>query len=164
MTWLTQPGLTAVTLDKEFAASRKASQRRNRPRHALYGLSSGASRFGSALASGVEGLVQKPIDGAEKDVRFDPVIELTAQGAAGFLKGVGRGLIGLPTKTLVGFFDAASTVSEGVRCAVLFFFFFIGLSPPCRLDCLASSRPTASSARTTIARHWVRPRSLDATR
>lgn len=56
--------------------------------------------------------MQKPIDGAEKD------------GAAGFLKGVGRGLIGLPTKTLVGFFDAASTVSEGVRCVLLFFFFF----------------------------------------
>jgi vacuolar protein sorting-associated protein 13A/C len=43
----------------------------------------------------------KPIEGAE------------AGGAAGFFKGVGKGLVGAFTKPVVGVFDLASNVSEG---------------------------------------------------
>jgi len=45
----------------------------------------------------------KPIEGAE------------SEGALGFFKGVGKGLVGAVTKPAVGFFDLASNLSEGVR-------------------------------------------------
>jgi vacuolar protein sorting-associated protein 13A/C len=45
----------------------------------------------------------KPIEGAETG------------GAAGFFKGVGKGLVGVVTKPVIGVFDLASNVSEGIR-------------------------------------------------
>jgi len=45
----------------------------------------------------------KPIEGAE------------SEGAFGFIKGMGRGLVGAVTKPVVGVFDLASNVSEGIR-------------------------------------------------
>jgi vacuolar protein sorting-associated protein 13A/C len=43
------------------------------------------------------------MEGAEKD------------GASGFVKGVGKGFVGLFTKPLVGVFDLVSTSTEGIR-------------------------------------------------
>jgi len=47
--------------------------------------------------------VMKPIEGAE------------SEGALGFFKGVGKGLVGVVTKPVIGVFDLASNVSEGIR-------------------------------------------------
>jgi len=96
-------GLSAATLDFEYQKQRRMSQRRNKPRHAIYGVTAGAEAFASSIASGVEGVVMKPIEGAE------------SEGALGFFKGVGKGLVGAITKPAVGFFDLASNLSEGVR-------------------------------------------------
>lgn len=79
------------------------SRARNRPKHALYGITSGGNAFASSLASGIGGLARQPLQGAERE------------GAAGFVKGVGKGLLGLPTKALIGGFDLASSMAEGVR-------------------------------------------------
>jgi len=76
---------------------------RNRPKHALYGVTAGANSFVSSLASGVGGLARKPLEGAEQE------------GVAGFFKGVGKGVLGLATKPAIGVFDLASNVSEGIR-------------------------------------------------
>ncbi|KAJ6198671.1 LOW QUALITY PROTEIN: vacuolar protein sorting-associated protein 13a [Bipolaris maydis] len=96
-------GLSAATLDKEFQDSRRMSRSRNRPKHALYGITSGGNAFASSLASGLGGLARHPIQGAEKE------------GALGFVKGVGKGLLGVPTKAAIGAFDLASNMAEGVR-------------------------------------------------
>ncbi|KAF8274093.1 hypothetical protein EI94DRAFT_1696360 [Lactarius quietus] len=96
-------GLSAATLDSEYQKRRRMNQRRNKPRHAIYGVTAGAEAFASSIASGVEGVVMKPIEGAE------------SEGALGFFKGVGKGLVGAVTKPAVGFFDLASNLSEGVR-------------------------------------------------
>jgi vacuolar protein sorting-associated protein 13A/C len=96
-------GLSAATLDKEFQDQRRMSRSRNRPKHALYGITSGGNAFYSSLASGIGGLARHPIQGAEKE------------GALGFVKGVGKGLMGLPTKAAIGAFDLASNMAEGVR-------------------------------------------------
>ncbi|KAI0275069.1 vacuolar protein sorting-associated protein 13 [Gloeopeniophorella convolvens] len=96
-------GLSAATLDSEYQKRRRMNQRRNKPRHAIYGVTAGAEAFASSIASGVEGVVMKPIEGAE------------SEGALGFFKGVGKGLIGAVTKPAVGIFDLASNLSEGVR-------------------------------------------------
>ncbi|KAI5362557.1 putative vacuolar protein sorting-associated protein [Septoria linicola] len=96
-------GLAAASMDKEFQDSRRMSRSRNRPKHALYGITSGGNAFASSLASGIGGLARQPMQGAERE------------GAAGFVKGVGKGLLGLPTKALIGGFDLASSMAEGVR-------------------------------------------------
>lgn len=96
-------GLAVATMDKQFQERRRLNQRRNRPKHALYGFKSGADSFFDSLTSGVTGIASAPIEGAAKE------------GAGGFFKGLGRGVIGLPTKTAIGLFDLASNVSEGIR-------------------------------------------------
>jgi vacuolar protein sorting-associated protein 13A/C len=96
-------GLAAASMDKEFQDARRMSRSRNRPKHALYGITSGGNAFASSLASGIGGLARQPLQGAEKE------------GAAGFVKGVGKGLLGLATKPAIGAFDLASNMAEGVK-------------------------------------------------
>jgi vacuolar protein sorting-associated protein 13A/C len=96
-------GLAAASMDKEFQDQRRMSKSRNRPKHALYGVTSGGNAFASSMASGIGGLARHPIQGAEKE------------GAFGFVKGVGKGMIGLATKPAIGAFDLASNLAEGVR-------------------------------------------------
>jgi vacuolar protein sorting-associated protein 13A/C len=96
-------GLAEATMDKQFQDRRRMTRSRNRPKHALYGVTAGANSFASSLASGVGGLARKPLEGAEQE------------GVAGFFKGVGKGVLGLATKPAIGVFDLASNVSEGIR-------------------------------------------------
>jgi vacuolar protein sorting-associated protein 13A/C len=96
-------GLAAATMDKEFQDKRRMSRNRNRPKHALYGITSGGNAFASSLASGIGGLARHPLEGAERE------------GVGGFVKGVGKGLLGMATKPAIGAFDLASSVAEGVR-------------------------------------------------
>lgn len=49
-------GLSAATLDKEFQSRRRMRRSRNKPKHALYGVTSGAEGFVTSVASGFEGL------------------------------------------------------------------------------------------------------------
>lgn len=93
-------GLSAATLDKEFQDRRRISRSRNRPKHALYGVTQGADSFFTSVASGVGGLARKPIEGAERE------------GALGFLKGIGRGVVGLATMPAIGVFDLASSMTS----------------------------------------------------
>ncbi|ODV94409.1 hypothetical protein PACTADRAFT_18111 [Pachysolen tannophilus NRRL Y-2460] len=95
-------GLTAATLDKNFQERRRLNQRPNKPNHALYGFANGASLFVDSVSSGITGIATAPVQGSR-------------EGTAGFFKGLGKGLIGLPTKTAIGVFDLASNVSEGIR-------------------------------------------------
>ncbi|KAJ7038206.1 vacuolar protein sorting-associated protein 13 [Mycena alexandri] len=96
-------GLSAATFDSEYQTRRRLAQRRNKPRHAIYGVTAGGEAFASSVASAMEGVLMKPIEGAE------------SEGAFGFFKGVGKGLVGAVTKPVVGVFDLASNVSEGIR-------------------------------------------------
>ncbi|GJN91455.1 hypothetical protein Rhopal_004478-T1 [Rhodotorula paludigena] len=96
-------GLSAATLDKQYQSQRRMRQFRNKPKHALYGVTAGATSFVTSVASGFEGLATKPLEGAESG------------GAAGFFKGVGMGLVGAVTKPVVGIFDLANNVTEGIR-------------------------------------------------
>lgn len=96
-------GLALMTFDNAYANRRQARSLRNRPRHALYGISMGAMSFYDSFSSGITGLAKQPLDGA------------ATNGAAGFFEGLGRGLVGLPTKTMIGLLDMTSSISEGVR-------------------------------------------------
>ena len=96
-------GLAAASLDKEYQDQRRMSKSRNRPKHALYGITSGGNAFANTMASGIGGLARQPLEGAEKE------------GFGGFVKGVGKGVLGFGTKTLLAPIDLTSSVFEGVR-------------------------------------------------
>ncbi|KAI9287283.1 vacuolar protein sorting-associated protein vps13 [Umbelopsis sp. AD052] len=96
-------GLSVATMDRAYQDRRRINMTRNRPKHALYGVTAGANSFANSFASGVAGLVKRPIEGVEKD------------GVGGFFTGVGKGLVGVVTKPMVGVFDLASNVTEGIR-------------------------------------------------
>lgn len=55
------------------------------------------------MFSGVTGVVTKPIEGAKKE------------GAAGFFKGFGKGLIGVVARPVSGVIDLASNTFEGIQ-------------------------------------------------
>lgn len=96
-------GLAAASLDRDFEARRRMTRFRNKPRHALTGVTAGATSFFSSLTSAVEGVALRPIEGAERG------------GALGFLRGLGKGGVGLLVKPAVGAFDLAASLGEGVR-------------------------------------------------
>ncbi len=55
-------GLSAATLDSDYQTRRRMAQRRNKPRHALYGVTVGANAFASSVASGFEGLAVRVLE------------------------------------------------------------------------------------------------------
>ncbi|KAI9475459.1 MAG: hypothetical protein EXX96DRAFT_266961 [Benjaminiella poitrasii] len=75
-------GLSAATMDKKFQDRRWMNMTRNKPTHAIYGVTQGVGYFGTSIASGVAGLVKRPIEGAESG------------GVVGFMGGVGKGIVG----------------------------------------------------------------------
>ncbi|KAI9031000.1 hypothetical protein CLU79DRAFT_842748 [Phycomyces nitens] len=96
-------GLSVATMDRQYQDKRRQNMARNKPRHALVGVAQGANYFANSIASGMTGLVTRPIEGASKE------------GVSGFFTGFGKGLVGAVTKPVVGAFDLASNVTEGIR-------------------------------------------------
>lgn len=91
-------GLSSATFDAEYQERRRLAQRRNKPRHAFYGFTSGAGALLDSLGSAGQGVI----------VRFytlyaffilmnhkaQPVAGFRDEGGFGFLKGIGKGLAG----------------------------------------------------------------------
>ncbi|KAI8888651.1 hypothetical protein K501DRAFT_320796 [Backusella circina FSU 941] len=96
-------GLSTITMDTDYQNQRRKTMSRNKPKHALGGVVQGANSFASSITSGYTGLVTRPMEGAKKE------------GFGGFFKGFGKGLVGAVTKPVVGTFDLASTVTQGIR-------------------------------------------------
>lgn len=96
-------GLSALTFDKSFQQRRRIDRARNRPRHALFGVVTGARQFVEGLAGGFGGLIEKPLEGAKEE------------GAEGFFKGVAIGIAGVLSKPFVGAVDMVTSVTEGIR-------------------------------------------------
>ncbi|EPY53660.1 vacuolar protein sorting-associated protein 13a [Schizosaccharomyces cryophilus OY26] len=95
--------LSVITMDQKFQTRRRTARIRNRPVHILYGVTAGASSFYAGIRSGVSGLALQPVLGARRN------------GMPGFMKGLGKGVVGFTTKPLVGLFDFASSITEGAR-------------------------------------------------
>lgn len=96
-------GLTAASMDRDFQERRRLNKQRNIPKHPMAGFSNGATSLYDGITSGFTGLAVDPYNGATKD------------GASGFIRGLGKGLWGLPTKTATGVFDFANNISETIK-------------------------------------------------
>ncbi|OAJ41917.1 hypothetical protein BDEG_25446 [Batrachochytrium dendrobatidis JEL423] len=95
-------GLSVITMDEKFQEKRRLANR-NRPRHVVYGMTSGAASLIRSVTSGVTGVVSQPLKGAHE------------AGIEGFFKGLGKGLVGVVAKPMIGVMDLATSVSEGIK-------------------------------------------------
>ncbi|SMN22945.1 similar to Saccharomyces cerevisiae YLL040C VPS13 Protein of unknown function [Maudiozyma saulgeensis] len=91
----------SVTQDSDFQATRKLQQRMNANSRNVF--STSAQSFASTLGSGFAGVALEPLKGGQRE------------GASGFFKGLGKGLVSLPTKTAIGFLDLTNNLSQGVK-------------------------------------------------
>lgn len=73
------------------------------PKHLGQGFLQGGSVFGKSIAQGFSGLVTKPAEGARK------------QGAKGFVKGVGKGVVRLAASPVVGSLGAIEKVTKSIH-------------------------------------------------
>lgn len=105
MTGSVAKGLSVAIQDNSFHEKRRLQQRQ---RGKFGSLGVGASSFFSNITSGITGVALDPYTGGAKE------------GTFGFIKGVGKGLIGLPAKTAIGVLDLASNVSEGIKNSTTF--------------------------------------------
>ncbi len=103
--------MAVITLDRRYAQRR---DRRNTLRSPdrdfavtfFEGVESGAVKLLRGVWDGVSGVVRAPIRGAER------------HGMEGFAKGIGKGLLGLLVKPVIGISDAATDVMIGVQGSV----------------------------------------------
>ncbi|KAK8809601.1 hypothetical protein WA158_000544 [Blastocystis sp. Blastoise] len=93
---------TMITLDKDFKRER-SNMFTKRNKNPLLDIRDGAEGFVKSVTSAVTGVVSQPMKGAKQ------------QGFKGFMDGLGRCLIGVPMKPLVGLFDMASKTIEAVE-------------------------------------------------
>jgi hypothetical protein len=100
--------LTVLTLDRRYAQKRDRGEmlRDLDDVNVASGLGSGVQKLITGFLEGVTGVVRAPIRGAEK------------RGFEGFAKGIGKGLLGLLVKPIIGISDGFSDVMIGVKGSV----------------------------------------------
>mmetsp|Transcript_5936 Transcript_5936/g.12591 ORF Transcript_5936/g.12591 Transcript_5936/m.12591 type:complete len:257 (-) Transcript_5936:55-825(-) len=101
--------MAVLTLDRKYAQKRDRAMREGgggETTNIVEGFGSGGQKIFKGVVDGVTGAVRYPIKGAERD------------GVGGFAKGVGKGLLGLVVKPVIGLTDAATDVMKGVKGSV----------------------------------------------
>lgn len=93
--------LQVMTLDDTYASTKAAVIRRH-PSNLVFGVGHGIRELARGLWLGFSDLVVLPYHGARKD------------GFVGFLKGVAKGVIGIPLKPVAGVFDFVAKSCEGL--------------------------------------------------
>ena len=96
-------GLLMITNDGDFINKREEVNTQEKPKNILEGVGYGLKSTLNGIASGVTGLVVKPIQGAKSG------------GIKGFIKGAYKGASGLVVKPISGALDFFSKTSEGIK-------------------------------------------------
>ncbi|NXA51596.1 VP13A protein, partial [Nothocercus julius] len=95
-------GVAAITMDEDYQQKRREAMNRQ-PTGLREGITRGGKGLVSGFVSGITGIVTKPIRGAQRE------------GAAGFFKGVGKGLVGAVARPTGGIIDMASSTFQGIK-------------------------------------------------
>lgn len=102
--------MAVLTLDRKYAQRRdrvmKLKANDAKTANVLKGFESGMLKLINGVLEGVTGVVSKPIRGAERD------------GFEGFAKGIGKGLLGLVVKPVIGTTDLLTDTLIGVKGSV----------------------------------------------
>uniref|UniRef100_A0A8D0HJA7 Vacuolar protein sorting 13 homolog A n=1 Tax=Sphenodon punctatus TaxID=8508 RepID=A0A8D0HJA7_SPHPU len=110
-------GMAAITMDEDYQQKRREAMNKQ-PTGLREGLTRGGKGLVSGFVSGITGIVTKPIRGAQKE------------GAAGFFKGVGKGLVGAVARPTGGIIDMASSTFQGIKRATDYSDGVMSLRPP----------------------------------
>jgi vacuolar protein sorting-associated protein 13A/C len=92
-----------ITSDGEYINKREQKSIQERPSNVIEGVGYGLKSTFKGIASGVVGVFEKPVEGAQKD------------GVKGFMKGAYKGLSGLVVKPVSGALDFFSKTTEGIK-------------------------------------------------
>ena len=97
-------GISYLSGDQDFVRQRAMQRQKQQAGRggALTGMKDGGESIITGFASGISGIVMKPIEGAEQE------------GALGFFKGVGKGLMGVAVKPVLGVTDGITSMVEGI--------------------------------------------------
>ncbi|ODV90204.1 hypothetical protein CANCADRAFT_1934 [Tortispora caseinolytica NRRL Y-17796] len=95
-------GLAAASMDEDYQRRRRQLLR-NRTQRGHSGVANGASSLLNGITSAITGVALTPMQEASKD------------GASGFVRGLGKGLLGVPMKTVAGMVDFAGNISQEIR-------------------------------------------------
>eukprot|EP00871_Galdieria_phlegrea_P005243 jgi/Galph1/571/GphlegSOOS_G5311.1 len=95
-------GLATAVGSKEYLADREMKRSRQ-PTSAVDGFFQGAKYFGEGISKGVSGVFRDPYQGAKRE------------GAAGFFKGLGKGLVGGVVHPMTGMLDFIAEPAAGLR-------------------------------------------------
>lgn len=98
--------LAVLTLDRRYAQKRDQQRDQQSGFKLLDGVESGFVKLAQGFLEGITGVVKAPMRGAER------------KGFEGFFKGLGKGLLGLLVKPVIGISDAATDVFVGVKSSV----------------------------------------------
>lgn len=98
-------GATYLAGDEKYAREREDRRREQSfsGGGVISGLKAGGESVLTGFRSGFSGLITKPIEESRKS------------GAAGFLKGVGLGVVGAAVKPIMGISDGIASVTQGTR-------------------------------------------------
>lgn len=102
-------GVAALSLDRSYMRERDARNRRDVATHFGTGLFYGTKQLGQGIVAGVTGVVTAPARGAMNG------------GLAGFVEGVGKGLIGVAIKPAAGVLDLAAKTTAGITATATAF-------------------------------------------
>ena len=94
-------GVAHLTFDRDYVRERERHGR-EKPKHFGEGMVWGAKELTTGFKKGITGIITSPLDGAKKE------------GVGGFVKGMGKGVIGVAVKPGVGLFDMATRTTQGI--------------------------------------------------
>uniref|UniRef100_A0A4W3I3M5 Vacuolar protein sorting 13 homolog A n=1 Tax=Callorhinchus milii TaxID=7868 RepID=A0A4W3I3M5_CALMI len=97
-------GVAAITMDEEYQQRRREAMNKQ-PSGFTEGITRGGRGLVSGFVSGITGIVTKPIEGAQRE------------GAVGFFKGMGKGLVGAIARPTGGIIDMANSTFQGIKRA-----------------------------------------------
>ncbi len=95
-------GLSMLSGDEDFQRSRNVKAQKAARGGLLSGIKGGGQSVVEGISSGVTGLFTKPYEEAQKD------------GAIGFIRGVGMGVLGAAVKPVIGVTDGLTSVAHGI--------------------------------------------------
>jgi hypothetical protein len=102
--------MTVLTLDRRYAQKRDRKEmlrdQQEGSVNVATGIGSGMQKLAQGFMEGVTGVVKAPLRGAEK------------KGFEGFAKGIGKGLLGLLVKPIIGISDGLTDFMIGVKGSV----------------------------------------------
>lgn len=102
-------GVAALSLDRKYLRERDTRNRRDVATHLGTGLFYGTKQLGQGIIAGVTGVVTAPARGVMNG------------GLAGFVEGVGKGLIGVAVKPAAGVLDLAAKTTAGITATATAF-------------------------------------------